>query len=126
MGGVEGEKAERLLEHVRRHEKHVQVQLGEYDPEEAKAVLDGWIQFVPTQALEKALEEATFESGMSADEVVERTLEVDRELIGIYRQLAGSLTAPRSQEFFTSLAQLEEVKSSEIARGAEEHERLGA
>lgn len=111
---AEDERAQRLIDFMARHEEEMRQRLEEARTDE-DAILDTWLQYVPTEPLDQAMDAARPDNGMDLDDVIEKTLEVDRRLRDLYRQLAGNLNAPSAKRFFEALAERMSDESAERA-----------
>lgn len=110
------EKAQLLLDYMGRHERNTNRCLAKYKKEAVDGVLDTWMQYIPDSQLREAFEEAKIEPGMSPEEVFAHTLKIDRALIAFYEQLASYSAAPKLQELFQNLLEMEKTKDTEYAR----------
>lgn len=111
---AEDERAQRLIDFMARHEEEMHRRLEEAKRDE-DAILDTWLQYVPTEPLDQAMEAARPDDGMDLEDIIEKTLEVDRRLRDLYRQLAGNINAPSAKRFFRSLAEGMNDESAERA-----------
>jgi hypothetical protein len=89
----------------------------DYESKFSPEVLDTWVQFLPAKPIDEILEGIKIGSDVGMDEVLESALYTDRAVARIVRQLAGTTSAGRVQEFFEGLHDMEEAKSSEYSRG---------
>ena len=89
---------------IRRSEKEMDRAIGQYEKEGDSAILDSWIQYIPTEDLEQFLNRTPMPSGGKPEDAVEWKQEFDKALAAFYRQMADQDAAPRVQEFFESLA----------------------
>ena len=110
------ERLKCLLKYMGRHEEAFENALSQHESSSAKSILDTWVQFADGESLERALAEADIHANMKVEEIIQHALAVDKTLIELYRDLAASTAAPRVQELFSSLAEMEENKDHQYAR----------
>ncbi len=115
-------RSDYLLESFRRGEREMDRALAQYENEGDSAVLDTWIQYVPTEDLERFLNESPMPTGEKPEDVVEWKQEFDKALAAFYRQLADQDSAPRVQEFFESLAAMVEQRIANEGWAARDEE----
>jgi hypothetical protein len=113
---VKDEKAKLLLRLMVEHEEQIHNSMKDYESKFSPEVLDTWIQFLPAKPLDDILAGVRMTPDMEMDDVLERALRTDRAVAKIFRQLAGTTSAGRVQEFFEGLHDMEEAKSSEYSR----------
>ena len=103
------ERVELLLKHMGRHEKNFSRTLAKYDGD-GNGVLNTWLQYEFDKGIEEAFEEAEMHPNPSIDEVIRFSQKIDQAFVDLYRQLAMYTDAPRVQEFFQSLLEMEQGK----------------
>jgi hypothetical protein len=113
---VKDERAKLLLRLLVEQEEQVQESMKEYESKFSPEVLDTWVQFLPAKAFDDILAGVRMTPDMEMDDVLERALRTDRAVAKIFRQLVGTTSAGRVQEFFEGLHDMEEAKSSEYSR----------
>lgn len=109
------ELTESLARFLQIHEVHWQKALKEYGDEGEEAVLNSYIQYVPDEGVQEALEDIRITSDMSTDDVRQLVMQFHSALIDLYGTLTDQVTAPRVKEFFTRLHELENSVTTEQA-----------
>jgi len=66
-------------------------------------VLGTWIQYVPDDDIQEAIDRLHLQSGEPLDALFTHVLEADRALVKMYESLAKQTQASHVQEFFNSL-----------------------
>lgn len=112
---MDDERLSWLVEHMDRHERFIDGSLDRYEEKASEGILETWLQYVPDAPIREAFEETRLEPGTDEKEVFERIQKWDQALLEMYRQLAGMSGAPRVQELFQSLLEMEEAKQEEIS-----------
>lgn len=108
-------RARMMLEALRQEEQELQLALGLFGARGEESLLNTWLQYVPDDDVVEALNQIEFTSDMSADEVVSRKLEFDQTLMDLLRQLSGQTAVPRVEEFFTTLLENAQSRTSQQA-----------
>jgi len=120
--GTEQARVSLLLDYLSQHEKGLARNLDDYEKGAADDVLDHWIQFTPSEALDAFFDEHELKPEMPLDEVVRTVLQFDDYLIAFYRQVAEETVSEEVRNLFTRLAEQEESDKRKTARGATELE----
>ena len=110
------EKGRLLLQYMGRHEAEFERCLARYEREAVEGILDSWVRFADDDSLNLVLCEVPLRADMTPEELIECALKFDDALLALYRHLADSTTAPRVQELFATLAEMEENKEHRYAR----------
>jgi hypothetical protein len=105
-----------LLDLISRHDEAIGQALTRYSEESESNVLLTWIQYDPQRRLDESLADATLEPGMSVEDVLRASLQINRELCRIYSQLSTMSSSPRAQELFGGLAKLIEAHEREHSK----------
>jgi hypothetical protein len=113
---MKDDKAKLLLRFMAEQEEEIQESMKDYESKFSPEVLDTWIQFLPAKPLDDILTGVRVKPEMGMDDVLEGALRTDRAVAKIFRQLVGTTSAGRVQEFFEGLHDMEEAKSSEYSR----------
>ena len=104
------ERVQLLLEHMGRHERNFSRTVARHEREGAEGVLNTWLQYEFDKGVEEALQEAEMHADPSIDEVIRFSQRIDQAFLDLYRQLAQYTDAPRIQELFESLVEMEQGK----------------
>ncbi|GEM_PF-799113 len=110
---MKAEDADEIVDAMRQREQRWQLTLAEYEKDGADSVLDTWVQFVPDEAIKQQLDAIHITSEITIDEIAEMAMNFHNALIGLYTVLAGEVTAPRVQQLFSSLLELEQTVAAE-------------
>lgn len=99
----ENEKLKILLDYLTRHEKHRDESLAKYEGETSSKSMDVWFKYIPMNNISKYIENIRIESNMSVQDVVDIALNLDDQLIGIYRRLVEESKSIEIKNIFNSL-----------------------
>lgn len=102
----------RMLEALRDEEQDLQITLARYGSDGDHAVLNTWLQYVPDEALSRVQSAIEFTPQMTAEDVVVRKLAYDQALLDLLRHLCEETSVPSVQEFFCSLRDNVESRTS--------------
>lgn len=105
-----------LVKYMGRHEENIHRALDQYEKQAAEAILNTWLQYVPDESLEAALKDLEVHPEMTVEDVIECSMQLDRALIDLYSGLGSEVNAPRVQEMFTSLLEMEQAKENQYSR----------
>ena len=105
-----------LIEHIAHHEKSLEGCLAALDAKIAAELSKTWLQIVPDQPLHEAFASFRLTDDMSADDVVDAVLALDRALIDFYRALAGNQTTDRVRAIFATVIQKVESRDRDVAK----------
>ncbi|MCA9070582.1 MAG: hypothetical protein KDA84_16745 [Planctomycetaceae bacterium] len=111
-----------LLRSIRRGEQEMDLALGKYRKDGDQAVLDTWIQFVPSEEIQEVLFKKKIPDHSTPSEVLEWKREFDASLVEFYRNIARQVSAPRTQELFESLATMTDQRLTDQSWQAREDE----
>ena len=115
---AEKERVQMLLDYLRRHEKHLEQSLSDYEKEASKRILDTWFQYTLEEDPSDLLSEVEVREDMAVDDVVRLALRLDDYLIDLYRNMADNADIPEVKEVFTNLLELEQQDEHQLARNA--------
>ena len=104
------ERVQLLLEHMGRHERSFSRVVARYERDGSEGVLNTWLQYEFDKGIEEAFQEAEMHANPSVDEIIRFSQKIDQAFVDAYRQLAMYTDAPRIQEFFESLLEMEQGK----------------
>ncbi len=102
------------------HEKQLRKWVEDIGAHADDGILNTWIQFAPGFALDQVLEEHAVTADMDPEEILTTAVALDQALLGLYRRLVDSASAPRVKEMFENLLQLVEIKDLQFTRTAVE------
>ncbi len=108
------ERLQLLAKLFRRQETALANTLQEYSEVGQRDVLETWIQFVPTDETDQALEALRESTDKSTDTIVRRCLELQEQIVEFFRQLAESSGVPEAQRVLENLAELEHGALQEL------------
>ncbi len=114
----ETERVKLLLEHLGRHEKHLEESLAEYEDGAPRKVLDSWFQFTHDESTLKIPESIEIKPHMTIADVVRMGLALDDRLIEVYEDSAVSAEIPEVREVFENLLKMEEEEKHTLVRAA--------
>jgi hypothetical protein len=103
-----------LADYFRRCEAALGTRLQQSQSEARAELLDTWIQFAPTQELDQALSSLRQVRDGDADEILSQSLELQTEIMAVFRELAGSMAVPEVCEVLLDLADQEESVAEEL------------
>ncbi len=112
------EKSGILLNYMSRHEKNMVACLAEYENGAAEGVLNAWFKFPPEMKHCQCFECLTVAPGMTAEDLRQTALRVDRCLLDLYRRAGEKATSPAVRELFAQLLALEEKEETKALREA--------
>ena len=119
---IADEQSKALFERLCHHEKNMQAYLKTYTSEATDGVLDTWIQYSGMEEIDAALEEINAARDGPAEVLLERILSADRHLQELYRLVAEQANAPRVNEFFDTLLEMEDLKARAIGDNVSQFE----
>lgn len=119
---TEDPRSQFLLRSIRRSEQEMDLALGKYRKEGDETVLDTWIQYIPSEEVQRVLFEKKLPDHSSPEDVLEWKQEFDASLADFYRNLARQVSAARAQELFESLAATTDQRVTDQAWQAREDE----
>lgn len=93
-----------LLRSIRRSEQEMDLALAKYKKDGHAAVLETWIQYVPSEDLEEVVNSGLLSPVATPDEVIARKQRFDSSLAEFYQQLANQVSASRVHDLIESLA----------------------
>lgn len=114
----EAERVKMLLEHLGRHEKHLEESLAEYENEASRQVLDTWFQYTHDEATLKVPESLEIKPDMTIYNVIQIGLALDDRLIEVYKESAENADVPEVREVFKNLLAMEEEEKHSLVRAA--------
>jgi hypothetical protein len=108
------QRAGLLLEHLRRHSESREAFLARQELDAPQEVKDTWFQYVPHASSKQRAE--SLSSDLPLEELVDRALEREAELVATYDTLAGSSESAAVQQFFAALHECEASLQRALAR----------
>lgn len=109
------EVVESIVSQLKQHENNWQIALSEYGDEGDDGVLNVWIQYVPNDDIQQAVQDAELKPDMSIDDIRQSVIQFHSALTALYRTMKDSVTAPRVSEFLTRLYEMEETVTGQQA-----------
>lgn len=112
-----GQKAdvEWIANGLRRHEEHWETALARYGREGEESILNTWVQFTPDESIREALDDLVVKPDMTLEDVTELAVKFHTSLVETYATLSRAVSAPRAQELFSRLLELEQTVAAEQA-----------
>lgn len=86
--GAKDEEIRVLLEYIGHHERALEKIVREYEAGSSKGVLDAWFKVSPARAGFPHPELLAISDDMSADDIIDRALQLDDALVYVYEELA--------------------------------------
>ena len=108
-------KPRMLLETLAQHEENLCQTLGSTAEEQSDEILDTWIQYLPSEPIDEQLTALRSLAPGGWDEVAESILNTHNYIIDFCQRIVRQLAAPHVEEFFLSLANLEEKNNKRLA-----------
>ncbi len=107
-----------IAKSFRQHEQHWQMALAKSGGDDQDAILNTWIQVVPSEELFSELDDIVVTPEMTLDDVVAAAVGFHSALVNLYRTLSTQVSAPRAKEFLTSLLEYEQTVVAQQAWAA--------
>jgi rubrerythrin len=115
---AEKERMKMLLDYMSRHEQHMAEYLTDYEQEAAKKVLNTWFKYNVSHDARQCIENVKIAPEMSLEEVIRISLEFDRCLVGLYRELADQAVSQDVKNLFLDLLEMEKKEEIKCIRDA--------
>ncbi len=115
---AEKERVQMLLDYLRRHERHLEESLADYEEDASKRILDTWFQYTLEEDPSNLLSEVEIKADMAVNDVVRLALRLDDYLIDLYRSMVDNTDISEVKEIFTNLLELEQQDEHQLARNA--------
>ncbi len=109
-----------LTDYMADHESRIDQCIASYESDAAKGVLDTWLQFGDEDEVSERIEHTTFDDSMTPEELVSNALDIQRDLVKLYRELSEATSVPEVEELFSNLITLEENKGRHYTRALSE------
>jgi len=109
-----------LTDYMADHESRIDQCIASYESDAAKGVLDTWLQFGDEDEISKRIAHATFDHSMTPEELVSKALDIQRDLVKLYRELSEATSVPELEDLFSNLITLEENKGRHYTRALSE------
>jgi len=114
------EGIEWISKSFRHHERQWQMALAKSGGDDEEAILETWIQFIPSEKLFQELDEIVVTPQMSIDQVAGAAVQFHEALMHLYATLSSQVAAQRAREFFTRLWEHEKTVVSQQAWASRE------
>ncbi len=102
------EKLRMVLDYLAGHEERMEQRLAQIEAATASQILATWYQYPPAPEVVERLAKIEVRPGMSPSDLVCAALQLDEQLLKLYRAAADAAPTPVVREMFESL--LEEAK----------------
>ncbi len=109
-----------LTNYMAEHEAKFRETLASYEADATKALLDTWLQFGNEEEILKRIEHISFDGLRTPEQLLQTALQIQRDLVQLYRELAEATSVPEVQDLFNNLITLEENKGRHYARAVSE------
>ena len=116
--GSHGERTKLLLDHISRHEKHMQKVLQDYEENVRESVLQTWFQETPDLDFFQCIENIELNQEQSVDDLIEFACKLDDCVIAHYQRVAECAGSPKIQEVFNKLLELENREKIKMVKQA--------
>lgn len=94
-----------ILSYLKEHQRKLERGLSQFDRDAVKNVLDTWVQFPPTDHLERILAQLDPSIEIDVPELIALALQFDNELIEFYKKASECAPTNNIEEIFDSLYQ---------------------
>lgn len=108
-----------VLDYLSRHERNRAQAMERFEEGAHQAILDVWLQYAPSSAIETLLDTCGSGSQLDVDGVVKLALRFDEALIALYRETGGRSDDPHVRDLFSNLAEMESQERQRFVRDAE-------
>jgi hypothetical protein len=102
------ERLNLLADFFREWEERLEGYVDSLEGGERKAVFDTWVQFAPTEAIDKALSSLRCTQCNETGVFVDRCFELQEEIVTVLGDLANSLDAPNVRQLVLDVAKFEQ------------------
>lgn len=109
------ERQSLLAEFFRQREEMLGRRLKSLETNELRPILETWVQVAPTQGVDGALAALRAARDEGSSTILKKCLELQNEIVGLFRQLAENLDAPTVREVLQDLAASEESAAKQLA-----------
>lgn len=105
-----------LLDYMARHQEILRSVIAEYEKEAPKRLLEAWFKVSPDPKAFEDPETAGFRADMTAGEVIDLALDLDRSLRDMYRMLVRDAESSELREMIENLLEEEEQEEIRLLR----------
>jgi hypothetical protein len=109
-----------LSDYMADHETKIDQCIASYEDDAAKGVLGTYLQFGDEDEISARIAQMSFDDSMTAEELVTVALDIQRDLVKLYRELSEATSVPELSDLFNSLITLEENKGRHYTRALSE------
>lgn len=92
-----------LLDYLTQHEKLREKTIQKYKSENSSKAKDAWFKYVPIKSASSYLKSLEVDSNMSVQDVVQIAMDLDDQLIELYKRLVGNSKNTDIKNIFSSL-----------------------
>ncbi len=117
---VTDERVRTALRCMSQHELQIERWLADHERHTDAGVLNTWIQFAPGFALDRLHIQMKIDPEIGIDDLLDKAMVQDQDLLALYRRLADSVSAARVREMFENLHELVKSKDLQFTRTAVE------
>lgn len=101
------ERMKMLLDYLSRHERQLEATLASYEKDAAVRIRNTWFQYVPSDTVERTLQNFEIRADGDIDEVISRVLEFDNAILNLYREVISETDQPEVKAVFQNLLDME-------------------
>jgi rubrerythrin len=105
-----------VLDYLSRHERNLEEALERFEHDARKGILETWMQYAPSDNVEKILKSCVIKPNMSVDEVVKLATDFDDALVELYKDAAREADEEHVKELFQDLINMENTERQSLAR----------
>lgn len=105
-----------LLDHLSRHEAHLQHCIEEYERGPSRSVLETWFKISPNLRAFPRICRFRDGTAMGREELIQLGLELDRFLIAVYRELIARAVSAPLRDALTDLVEMEQREEIRLLR----------
>ena len=112
------ERVKMLLEHLSRHEHHLEQTLARYEKGVRGGLLEAWLEYSPSLDVDAVMNACALPEHPSTDAIFSAALAFDDTLVKLYREIAEKAHDTHTKALFQDLRQLEEQEKIQVSRAA--------
>ncbi len=112
------ERVKMLLAYMARHEAQLARKIADYKAESPPRVLASWFKYTHDEDIFEPLKGVDPEADLPFDDVLDLAVELDAQLLELYREMAERARAPEVKDMFNSLLLREMEEKQDLMRSA--------
>ena len=112
------ERTRALLDHMSRHEKHLDGCLAQYEEQVSDNVLDTYFKYGSENTKITSVDDFEIKPEMNIDDVMAAAMHFDACLIEFYREMARRALSEKVREVFENLLEMEQHEQLELSKQA--------